>query len=137
MEVHHPSLIFHAVKLMVGRIEKMREWHLEGLGDFERIQRELERRSDNAHQRRDAKTRTRQIVRQSTEKLDMSAIKADLFLGFAQRSVDRRAIHLFQSASGKADLSGVMAQVIGAPGKQNGLRGAVIDQRHQHRRRHV
>ena len=59
--------------------------------------------------------------------------QADLFLGLAQRGGRGVGVMGLGAAAGKADLPGVVAQVVGAAGQQHVQAVAALHQRHQHR----
>ena len=65
----------------------------------------------------------------------VAAMQADLLFRLAQGGVDRRGVGLFHPPAGEADLAGVVVEVVGAFGEEDG--GCVLahDEREQHRSR--
>ena len=63
---------------------------------------------------------------------DPRRIEADLLLGLAQRRGGGASVIRFDPPAGKADLPGMVAQMVGAPGEQEGRTGGTVDQPDQH-----
>jgi hypothetical protein len=108
------------VALVVGAVEQEIERRLEHLGHLEIVQLQVQRRSHQPDHRCDHETGAGAVLRQATENLDLRRNQPDFLLGFAQRGGLGRGIAFFAAAAGKADLTGVVAQMRGALGQQHG-----------------
>ena len=119
--------------LVVCRRHQELQRHFEGLGHFEAVQRQRERRLDQRDHRRDDEGGDGGIGRQLADHLDMAWPKADFFFGLAQRSGGGVLVVRLRASAGEADLPRVVAQMIGALREQHVHVIAAVDQRHQHR----
>ena len=119
--------------LVVGGIHQPAERHLEHLGDLDRIDLQRGARTHQADHRRDDEAGSGGVGRQAAEHLDLERLEADLLVRLAQRRRHRVGIARLGAAAGKADLSGMVVEVVGALRQQH--RHLVAQhQRHQHRR---
>ena len=103
-----------AVGAVAGGREHQRERHLEGLGHFEAVEGQRERQGDQSDHGRDAIAGGDEIIVQAADHLDLFARQADLLFGLAQRGLDRGAVARVEPPAGKADLPGVIVEVVGA-----------------------
>src|SRR5258705_8295000 len=97
---------------MVARVQHEGERHLEHGFDLERIDRQLDICGDEPDDRRDVKPGARHDRFELTHHLDLLARNADLLLRLAQGRRDGSTIRRLDAATGKADLSGMVAQVL-------------------------
>ncbi|CAM2158187.1 hypothetical protein PT2222_40185 [Paraburkholderia tropica] len=117
---------------VVRGVHQIAERHLEDARHFERVGRERERLVHEAHHGRDAKTRAREVVRQRPQHLDARRIEIDLFVRLAQRGGDRRGVGRLAAAAGEADLTCVIAEIVGALREQHRKTRGPHRDRHQH-----
>mmetsp|Transcript_22126 Transcript_22126/g.87070 ORF Transcript_22126/g.87070 Transcript_22126/m.87070 type:complete len:258 (-) Transcript_22126:4993-5766(-) len=122
------------VVTVMGGVHQKGQGHLEGLGHLEGVEHHFERRLDQTNHRCHLEVGNRRIDRQLANDLDMPSREADLFLGLSQGRRDRAIVVRLDAATGKADLAGVVAQVVGAPSQQQLEPLLALDQRHEHRR---
>ncbi len=94
---------------------------------------QLEARLDPRHRRQDAKSETGGVEIEIADRLDEFAFQADLFLGLAQRGVERRGVGRIDLAAGKGNLAGVIVEMRRALRQQHG-RLRVVHHRDQDRR---
>ena len=63
------------------------------------------------HRRQDAKSETGRVQIEVADRIDEFARKADLFLGFAQRGIERGSVDCVDLAAGKGNLAGVVVEM--------------------------
>jgi hypothetical protein len=63
-----------------------------------------------SHRRQDAKSETGRVQIEVADRIDEFARKADLFLRFAQRGIERRGVGRIDLAAGKGNLAGVVVR---------------------------
>ena len=125
-----------AVATVIDGVEDERERHFEDLCHLVPVDGQLSEFLDPADERIDPETGDGGVRRQATQEFHPFRRKADLLEGLAQSGFRRARVTCLYPASGKADLSRVVAQMLGPPGKDDGRSLPARDQPHQDRRRH-
>src|SRR3990170_599566 len=105
--------------LMILRIEEKRERHFEGFRNLERIELELERRLDPAHDRRNPEPRWNFVIGKTADELDAAARQTDFLFRFAQCGCGAIAVGGLDAAAGKADLARMVVQMLSALRQQH------------------
>ena len=103
--------------------------------DIEAVRREGKAGVDEADNGGDQVAGHRLVVVQAAERAHEVRRDARLLRGLAQRRVDGTAVLGLDTAAGKADLPGVVAQVSGALREQDAEARVAFHQRYQHRGR--
>src|SRR5260370_7012752 len=70
--------------------------------------------------RKDAKSETGGVQIEVADRIDEFARKPDLFLGFAQRGIERGSVDGIDLAAGKGNLAGMVVEMRGALRQQDG-----------------
>ncbi len=101
-------------------IEQKGQRHFEHAGHLARIGRKRKAFGQHTHHGLDIEAGAGEIAGPDTRHGDEAAGNAGLLQGLAQRRLHRRQVIGFAAPAGKADLSAVLGQGLGAPCKEQG-----------------
>src|SRR5262245_254619 len=129
------ALVDEKVALVVRRVEQEGERDLECLRHLEVVEPKLEGRRHEVNDWRDPVAGHGRVLGQMAEDLDPLGVEPDLLNGLAQRGLARRGIAWLGATAGEADLAGMIVQMCGASGEEDGEFVAAVYYRDEHRRR--
>jgi hypothetical protein len=106
--------------LQVADVHQELEGCFEDFGNFEIIQFQVQWRGDEADDRGDGEACGSGVFGELAEDFDLCRFDADFFVGFTQGSSRWAGVGFFTAPAGETDLAGMIAQVGGALGEQDG-----------------
>jgi len=120
---------------VIGRVHQKLEGHFERLCNLDLIRVHGEAGPDKSHDRCHRVPGDRQVVVEVAADLYKARIQSDLLERLALRRCRRIGIALFNSATGKTDLPGVVLEGLSALRQQDRKSVRPLDDRNQDRRR--